>query len=115
MITLIVELLFTLVCTHSIRMLFTCKLAAQNDQYEVAEVLLSNGADINSQQNYYGNTALHIAARFGSCRVLELLLKQGADATLLNNESESIEDMASYSPNDQSIEILQQFRINKTL
>jgi ankyrin repeat protein len=43
-----------------------------------ARRLLSNGADVNAQDKY-GWTPLHVAAYYGSARVADLLLAEGAD------------------------------------
>jgi ankyrin repeat protein len=52
--------------------------AAQAGHKEVAEVLLSKGADIN-QVDHSGRTALIYAAQFRQKDIVELLVEKGAD------------------------------------
>ena len=52
--------------------------AAREGHYEVACVLLEDGAVVDSRNNV-GLTPLHYACREGHCAVAELLLEKGAD------------------------------------
>jgi ankyrin repeat protein len=45
---------------------------------KVVEVLLDNGADVNTQGGKYGN-ALQAASHMGNDKVVKMLLKKGAD------------------------------------
>lgn len=49
---------------------------------------LENGAEINSQNNVNAWTALHWAAKRGHKTVVELLLKRGADPSILNDKGQ---------------------------
>jgi ankyrin repeat protein len=53
--------------------------AVDKGQKNIAELLLSHGADINAKSDFYGATALHLATGGGSCDVVKLLLTKGAD------------------------------------
>jgi ankyrin repeat protein len=46
--------------------------------FNTVKVLLENGADVNSQ-NRQGQTALQFAVKRGDCRLVDLLLKHGAN------------------------------------
>ena len=53
-------------------------LAAMNNDFARAEVLLKGGADVNTKTNK-GNTSLHVAAMANAFATAEVLLKGGAD------------------------------------
>ncbi|XP_065909011.1 ankyrin repeat domain-containing protein 65-like [Dysidea avara] len=59
-------------------------LAAENGHTQVAELLLSSGANVNSLRDCSGDTPLHLATKKGATQVAELLLSSGADANSLN-------------------------------
>tara|TARA_B100000405_G_scaffold66772_1_gene45714 strand:+ start:2469 stop:3749 length:1281 start_codon:yes stop_codon:yes gene_type:complete len=55
-------------------------LAVQNDQYDIVEVLLRNGADPNQISfNNSSMKAIHIAAAYGFNDIIDLLIQFGAD------------------------------------
>lgn len=58
-----------------------CSRGDKGEHPEWAEALLDCGADINLQDKN-GRTALHVAARAGSFRLIEFLLGRGADPNL---------------------------------
>lgn len=51
---------------------------------EIALLLIQKGADVNAQDNNYGNSALHIAVNKGNLAVVKLLLERGANPELPN-------------------------------
>ena len=55
-------------------------LACYRDRYEIAKYLLEQGADPNKRFQLWNSNPLLIAAYNGSPKVVELLLKNGADA-----------------------------------
>jgi len=59
--------------------------AAENGNNEVAELLLTKGADVNARNND-GATPLHLAALMGSKEFAELLLTNGADVNAKEND-----------------------------
>ncbi len=52
--------------------------AARGDK-EIAEHLISKGANVNAVDNIWKNTPLHTAARFGRSNIIEVLVSKGAD------------------------------------
>jgi ankyrin repeat protein len=52
---------------------------------DVARVLIDAGADVNKRCEH-GRTALHIAAAWGHTDVVRLLLENGADPTIVDDE-----------------------------
>jgi len=53
-------------------------------KYEIVELLLAYGADINAQSNR-GDTALILATARGRRNIVQLLLDSGADQTIMNH------------------------------
>ena len=50
-----------------------CHMAIVNDHINCVEILLDNGFDVNSKNNY-DNTLLHYAARYDRVNIAEMLL-----------------------------------------
>ena len=53
--------------------------AAYHGRKEIAELLITAGADMNAQGSISGWTPLHFAARWGHKEIAELLIAAGAD------------------------------------
>ena len=53
--------------------------AARFGLTHIAEILISNGADVNSREDYEGRTPLHLAAAIGHLGMVDCLLSKGAD------------------------------------
>ncbi|KAF2068481.1 hypothetical protein CYY_010191 [Polysphondylium violaceum] len=68
--------------------------AAPNGAAATVERLLKSDANINST-NSNGDTAAHIAAEYGNEDVMDVLLKNGADMTIENNEHKTPLQLAS--------------------
>lgn len=66
---------------------------AANSSYTIVEVLVSNGADINSK-NGDGYTPLHVAAMNGCVDGVKMLLRLGADCEVLDEEWMTAEEEA---------------------
>lgn len=60
---------------------------------EIAELLLSKGADVNVR-DLDKNTPLHIAARTGDKEMIQLLIAKGAKRNLKNDEGKTPADLA---------------------
>lgn len=60
-------------------------LACHNGHIDVADILLSKGADVN-WQNCYGNAPLHESAKLGDCALCNLLISEGAVLDIVNNK-----------------------------
>ena len=78
------------------------------DNKEIAELLISNGADVNVKDKYAGTTPLMGAAQWGHKEIVELLISKGADvnakfasgATSLDAVTEHIDNDAYAKPKD---------------
>ena len=78
------------------------------DNKEIAELLISNGADVNVKDKYAGTTPLMGAAQWGHKEIVELLISKGADvnakfatgATSLDAVTKHIDNDAYAKPKD---------------
>lgn len=71
---------------------------------DIAALLLDRGADVNRRVDYSGDTALHMASRWGLIDIIQILLEHGADITVSNNEGWTPLDIARYKENSNLIE-----------
>ncbi|XP_039593324.1 transient receptor potential cation channel, subfamily N, member 1 isoform X2 [Polypterus senegalus] len=55
---------------------------------KVAEMLLKSGADVNAEQEN-GETAMHIAARYGNLKMMQALIEEGGDVTSQSKAGEN--------------------------
>ncbi|PFX27903.1 Ankyrin-3 [Stylophora pistillata] len=62
--------------------------ARTKDGEKVAEMLIKSGADVNAPSDN-GETAVHVAARFGNLKILRLLINEKADAARRAKNGES--------------------------
>jgi ankyrin repeat protein len=64
--------------------------AAEHGHKEVAELLITKGADIHAQRGYpASDTPLHSAARNGHKSLIDLLINKGADVNAENDKGET--------------------------
>ncbi|MHC4662573.1 MAG: ankyrin repeat domain-containing protein [Planctomycetota bacterium] len=59
-------------------------IACENGDEAMAALLIKNGINPNTRLRASGDTMLHVAARNGHIKVMELLLKKGADVDAIN-------------------------------
>jgi len=69
-------------------------LAASNGHYDVADLLVGYGADVNAA-NKKGRTSLHAAAVAGDDAIVALLLLNGADAKVRDEKGNTPSDVAT--------------------
>ncbi len=100
--------------THVVNMPGDCKtnrswsalqLASYFGHVEMVNFLISQGADIN-YQNDAANTSLHLAAFTGRCEIILALLNAGAHVHIVNGEGKSPRRMAD--ADSEACQILQQ-------
>ena len=73
--------------------------AAENGEFATLKRLLSQGADVNRQDQHTGRTALHHAAVGGRAKAIRYLLGAGADASIQDREGRTARELAvRYSP-----------------
>ncbi|EAY21101.1 hypothetical protein TVAG_282710 [Trichomonas vaginalis G3] len=73
---------------------------SKNDNKDLIELLLSNGADVNAK-SHTGMTPLHIAAQGGKNELFEILVSNGADIHALNKDKKTPIDLADESEKNQ--------------
>lgn len=61
--------------------------AANEGKVELVRLLLRCGANVNSQDEQYGNTALHQAAWHGFSQTVQVLCKYRANTSIKNKVS----------------------------
>lgn len=72
--------------------------------------LLSNPADINTQENLYGRTALIYAVWRGNVAIIRALLAAGADVTMKDKKGRSAVEHAYLTENAEVIELFQKLK-----
>ena len=74
-----------------------------------ANVNLTSGAE-NSKFAFYGESAIHIASRFGDLKMIQLLILHGADVNALRPNGDNAEVIAKKSNNKEIASYLHQLR-----
>jgi ankyrin repeat protein len=64
--------------SHRVDISYLLLSAVQNGNLEIAEILVSHGADANAM-GYYGRSPLHLAASSGNVEMAKLLVSKGAN------------------------------------
>ena len=77
---------------------------ARND-FNICQLLVENGADVNAQQTQ-GVTALHSAAHRGNLAIVKLLVENGADISLKMEDGSTALDYAEKDGHDVVIDYL---------
>lgn len=62
--------------------------------YEIATLLIANGADVNASDKKYKLTPLHLAANFGNEKIVQLLLDNGSNVMLKDKDGDTPRDAA---------------------
>ena len=74
--------------------------AALYDSPEIAEIIISHGANINANNNFHKLTALHIAATHESYSTLKVLLSHGADMMFENSFGSTVHSIVKHKNNE---------------
>lgn len=73
--------------------------ACIKNRFSIAKFLVRRGANLNQTAGPERATALHWAARYGHVYIVDLLLKHGADPTLIDGQGLNILHFSVYSSN----------------
>ncbi|RZF36557.1 hypothetical protein LSTR_LSTR010668 [Laodelphax striatellus] len=83
--------------------------AAYKGNKEIAQMLLDQGADVNSGKHEHGYTALHFAALSGNCELCQLLLSAGAKSHATNSVGRTASQMAAFVGNHNCVAVINNF------
>ena len=89
-------------------------LAVQGDKYELAKVLLDNGANPNFQ-NKYGETPLHKAVEIGNHKMINLLLENQADPNIRKEHGDTPMHIAAGKGDYKVIKLLLLYEADQTI
>jgi ankyrin repeat protein len=73
---------------HAEQLIFFVE-AVRDNRIEDVKELLNNGADVNAQDMFGGNTGLHWAARLGLAEMARLLIENGANPNACNDDNDT--------------------------
>ena len=62
---------------------------AMNNLRDCVTISLDKGTNTNIKDDLYGDTPLHWAVRLGDYNIMRILIKHGADTSLMNNNGET--------------------------
>ncbi|XP_039292337.1 LOW QUALITY PROTEIN: ankyrin repeat and MYND domain-containing protein 2 [Nilaparvata lugens] len=83
--------------------------AAYKGNKEISQMLLDQGADVNSGKHEHGYTALHFAALSGNCELCQLLLSAGAKSRATNSVGRTASQMAGFVGNHNCVAVINNF------
>uniref|UniRef100_A0A182UDD4 MYND-type domain-containing protein n=1 Tax=Anopheles melas TaxID=34690 RepID=A0A182UDD4_9DIPT len=83
--------------------------AAYKGNKEAVQLLLDQGADVNSSKHEYNYTALHFGALSGSAEVCLKLLLAGADAKAINSVGRTAAQMGAFVANHEAVGTINNF------
>ncbi|KAL0272468.1 UNVERIFIED_CONTAM: hypothetical protein PYX00_005426 [Menopon gallinae] len=83
--------------------------AAYKGNKEIVQLLLDQGAQVNSSKHGYGYTALHLAALSGNTDVCQLLLENGAKVHATNSVGRTPSQMAAFVGNHACVAVINNF------
>jgi ankyrin repeat protein len=89
--------------------------AAFRGFYELCELLLSKGADVNAKTHDQGYSALMFAAISNHRKVVQLLLEHGADVDYKNTIGRTAAQMASFVNSNECVDLINSFISKKDL
>ena len=78
----------------------------EENKYQIVELLIEKGADVNAVQSDSELTPLYEAVIFEHYDIAELLVNNGADVNAANKDGETPLDLASFQNNDEISELL---------
>lgn len=84
--------------------------AARNESVEIVEMLVAAGADLNARESFWGFTPLLTAAFAGNVAVTDALLDLGADGTAVDNDGDTVYDLALMSGEFTDTDTLERLR-----
>lgn len=76
---------------------------------DIAQILLDQGADVNSGKHEHGYTALHFAALSGNTDLCQLLLAAGAKLHATNSVGRTASQMAAFVGNHACVAVINNF------
>jgi len=80
--------------------------AAKYGRFRSVAHWLEQGADVNGRELRHGYTALHWAAWKGYTKIMDLLLKNGADPRITNHRGETVLESAKLAEQTETYELL---------
>ena len=80
--------------------------ASQGRFYDIIQLLVKNKTDINFCNEYYNMTPLYLASKYGHSKIVEYLLKKGADANVCDYVNKSPLYVASENGHVEVVNIL---------
>ena len=80
--------------------------ACQYGQHEIAEYLISKGADVNAKETLYGRTPLHCACEKDNIQIVDYLISKGADKNAKDVNGMTPLHYASYYNNPDIVKYL---------
>jgi ankyrin repeat protein len=82
------------------------QLAVRDDNLEIMEILISNGADVNIAVTHRKYTPLHIAAYGKKIEIATLLINNGADVNQLDKDGATALHLAVRRGSDEMVNLL---------
>ena len=81
--------------------------AVTSGKPDLVALLLENGADVNSKEDWVERTALHEAVHAGDAAMVQLLLDHGARVHVLNYKKQTPRDLAVEKGHDEIVRLLE--------
>ena len=72
----------------------------------IACLLIDHGAELEAQDDTYGNTPLILASLYGNKDIVEMLLKAGADVQAINKEGKNALSYARLYSHSEIVKLL---------